>query len=72
MGFAVTVLMLSIGVFLTTSFGLHYLMQIPYVRGRCHYADMPQSQREHFWNMLLLTFGPLLLYTFMVLTFAFQ
>lgn len=67
MGFAITVCLASIGVFLTASFGLTALMRIPFMRRQCHYADMPLSQRTHFWNMLLLTFLPLLLYAFTIL-----
>lgn len=70
MGFAITVCLASIGVFLTTSFGLTALMRIPFMRRQCHYADMPLSQRTHFWNMLLLTFLPLLLYAFAILLFT--
>lgn len=70
MGFAITVCLASIGVFLTTSFGLVASMRIPFMRRQCHYADMPQSQRAHFWNMLLLTFLPMLLYAFTILFIA--
>lgn len=67
MGSVITLVLLSIGVLISSCIGLNGLCSNPLMRGLCRYSDLSPTQRDHFWHMLLLLFGPLLFYTFYLL-----
>ncbi|MET0017895.1 hypothetical protein [Oscillibacter sp.] len=71
MGYVILIFVIALACIFAGGYGICSLFSVPFMRGGCRYADMSQTEKDHFRNSILLIAAaivPALLYMLSLLT----